>query len=98
VCTHGGPEARRSRVRRTSRYYMYHGYYRRCRTAVLYTWPRQSQCIPRAAIGRGFPQISVSFLHASCARGAGLTVYPPSRTLEPLAFNEYCRFDTSAFV
>jgi hypothetical protein len=32
-------------------------------------------------------------------RGArmGLTVYPPSRTLEPLAFDEYCRFDTSAF-
>jgi len=46
---------------------MYHGYYRRYRTAVLYTWLRQSQCIPRAAIGRGFPQISVNFLHASCA-------------------------------
>ena len=28
---------------------------------------------------------------------AGLTVYRPSRTLEPLAFDEYCRFDTSAF-
>ena len=27
----------------------------------------------------------------------GLTVYPPSRTLEVLAFDEYCRFDTSAF-
>jgi hypothetical protein len=27
----------------------------------------------------------------------GLTVYPPSRTLEPLAFDEYCRFDTSPF-
>ena len=27
----------------------------------------------------------------------GLTVYPPSRTLEFLAFDEYCRFDTSAF-
>ena len=28
---------------------------------------------------------------------AGLTVYPPSRTLELLAFDEYCRFDTSGF-
>ena len=28
---------------------------------------------------------------------AGLTVYPPSRTLELLAFDEYCRFDNSAF-
>ena len=28
---------------------------------------------------------------------AGLTVYPPSLTLELLAFDEYCRFDTSAF-
>ena len=28
---------------------------------------------------------------------AGLTVYPPSRTLELLAFDEYCRFDTIAF-
>jgi hypothetical protein len=47
----------------------------------------------------GFHKISVNFLHASRARGArqGLTVYPPSRTLEPLAFNEYCRFETSAF-
>jgi hypothetical protein len=27
---------------------------------------------------------------------AGLTVHPPSRTLELLAFYEYCRFDTSA--
>ena len=28
---------------------------------------------------------------------AGLTVYSPSRTLEPLAFDEYCRFYSSAF-
>jgi hypothetical protein len=27
---------------------------------------------------------------------AGLAVYPSSRALEPLAFDEYCRFDTSA--
>jgi hypothetical protein len=27
---------------------------------------------------------------------AGLTVYPPSRTLELLAFDEYCRFDTTS--
>jgi hypothetical protein len=27
---------------------------------------------------------------------AGLTVYPPSRTLELFAFDEYRRFDTSA--
>jgi len=31
------------------------------------------------------------------ARRVGLTVYPPSWTLELLAFDEYCRFDTSAF-
>ena len=33
--------------------------------------------------------IFVNFLHAWCARGtrAGLTVYPPSRTLEPSAFD-----------
>ena len=29
---------------------------------------------------------------------AGLTVYPPSRTFELLAFDEYCGFDTSAFI
>jgi hypothetical protein len=45
-------------------------------------------------------KISVNFLHASRARGApervcDLTVYPSSRTLELLAFDEYCRFDTS---
>ena len=36
------------------------------------------------------------FPHASRARGAraGLTVYPPSRTLEPLAFDEYCSLYT----
>ena len=28
---------------------------------------------------------------------ADLTVYPPSRTFELLAFDEYYRFDTSAF-
>ena len=35
-------------------------------------------------------------MHAfsQCAR-VGLTVYPHSRTWELLAFDEYCRFDTS---
>jgi hypothetical protein len=55
----------------------------------------------RARRGRaGFRNmISVNFLHASRARRAraGLTVYPLSRMLELLPFDEYCRFDTSAF-
>ena len=29
---------------------------------------------------------------------AGLAVYPPSQTLEVLVFDEYFRFDTSAFL
>jgi hypothetical protein len=36
-----------------------------------------------------------NFLNFRNAR-AGLTVYPPSRTFQLLAFDEYCRFDTSA--
>ena len=47
-------------------------------------------------------RVSVNFRKFSpCmvrARRAGLTVYPPSWTLELLAFDEYCRFDTSAFL
>ena len=43
-----------------------------------------------------FRNFSPCIARARRAR-AGLTVYPPSRTLEPLAFDEYCRFDTSAF-
>ena len=39
-----------------------------------------------------------SFCMARARRAhAGLTVYPPSRTFEPLAFDEYCRFDTFGF-
>jgi hypothetical protein len=53
---------------------------------------------PRSAGARDFMNFREK-IHASRARRAraGLTVYPPSRTLEPLAFDEYCRFDTSAF-
>ena len=39
-------------------------------------------------------RVSVNFRKFS-PRG-GLTVYPPSRTLEPLALYEYRDFDTSA--
>ena len=46
-------------------------------------------------------RVSVNFCKFSpCiarAARAGLTFYPPSRTFELLAFDEYCRFDTSAF-
>jgi hypothetical protein len=58
--------------------------------------------IARAAPARGFPQISVNFLHASRARRgrAYLTVYPSSRTLawtlELLAFDE--AFDEPPFI
>jgi hypothetical protein len=47
----------------------------------------------------GFRKFSGKNIHASRARRAraGLTVYPPSRTLEPLSFDKYCRFDTFAF-
>ena len=44
-------------------------------------------------------RISVNILHALRPRGAraGFREVPPSRTLEPLAFDGYCRFGTSAF-
>ena len=51
----------------------------------------------RGGRARGFVNIrkfSSCIAHARPAR-AGLTVYPRSRTLGPLAFDEYCRFDTS---
>ena len=49
-----------------------------------------------ARVSVNFRKFSPCIARARRAR-AGLTVYPPSRTLEPLAFDEYCRFDTSAF-
>ena len=55
--------------------------------------------LPRSARARDFVNFrggSSCIARARLAR-AGLTVYPPSRTLELLAFDEYCRFDTSAF-
>ena len=50
----------------------------------------------RARVSVNFRKFSPCIARARRAR-AGLTVYPPSRTLELLAFDEYCRFDTSAF-
>ena len=54
--------------------------------------------IARAKLARVFPQISVNFLHASRARRgrAYFTVYPSSRTLELLAFDE--AFDEPRFI
>jgi hypothetical protein len=52
--------------------------------------------LPRARVSVNFRKFSPCIARARRAR-ACLTVYPPSRTLEPLAFDEYCRFDTSAF-
>ena len=49
-----------------------------------------------ARVSVNFRKFSPCIARARRAR-AGLTVYPPSRTLELLAFDEYCRFDTSAF-
>jgi hypothetical protein len=54
---------------------------------------------PRSARARDFVNFrgeNSCIARARRAR-AGLTVYPPSRTFEPLAFDEYCRFVTSAF-
>ena len=51
----------------------------------------------RAWVFVNFRIFSPCMARARRAR-AGLTVYPPSRTLEPVAFDEYCRFDTSAFL
>ena len=46
----------------------------------------------------GFHKFSYFPLHGTrAARAHGFDSPPPSRTLEPLAFDEYCRFDTSAF-
>jgi hypothetical protein len=44
----------------------------------------------RVTLARGFPQISINVLQASRARRGRmyLKVYPPSRTLELLAFDE----------
>ena len=50
---------------------------------------------PRARNSINFRKFSPCIARARRTR-AGLTVHPPSRTLELLAFNEYCRFDTSA--
>jgi hypothetical protein len=68
---------------------------------VLYSWPRKINAwLPRSAAARDFVNFREKNSCIARARGvrAGLTVYPPSRTLEPLAFDEYCRFDTSAFI
>ena len=64
-----------------------------------YDWQKINAWRARGALAR----VSVKFRKFSpcIARTrracAGLTVYPSSRTLEHLAFDEYCRFDTSAF-
>ena len=67
---------------------------------ILYSWPRQNQRMtPAQRLRAGFRKFSKknSCIARPRRARAGLTVYPPSRTLEPLAFDEYCRFDTSAF-
>ena len=50
----------------------------------------------RAGVSVNFLKFSPCMVHARRTR-AGSTVYPPSRTLELLAFDVYYRFDTSAF-
>ena len=62
---------------------------------TVLVWPAENQCTV-ARVSVNFRKFSPCIARAQRAR-AGLTVYPPSRTLEPLAFDEYCRFDTSAF-
>ena len=47
---------------------------------------------------RKFPYIFSMHRARAWRARAGLTVYPLSWTLELLAFDEYCRFDTSAFL
>jgi hypothetical protein len=68
---------------------------------VLYFWPRQNQRMAAAqrpcARFRKFSGGNSCIARARRAARAGLTVYPPSRTLELLAFYEYCRFVTFAF-
>ena len=47
----------------------------------------------------GFHKFSYFPLHGTrAARAHGFDSPPPSRTLEPLAFDEYCRFDTFCFL
>ena len=50
-----------------------------------------------ARVSVNFRKFSPCIARARGAR-AGLTVYPLSWTLELLNFDEYCRFDTSAFL
>ena len=50
----------------------------------------------RARVSVNFRKFSPCMARAARAH-AGLTVYLSSRTLELLAFDAYCRFDTSAF-
>jgi hypothetical protein len=50
-----------------------------------------------ARVSVNFRKFSPCMARARRAR-AGSTVYPPSRNLELLAFDEFCRSDTSAFV
>jgi hypothetical protein len=63
-----------------------------------YVWRKIGAWCPRSARTRDFVNYRKKYSRiARVRRGlAGLTVYPPSRTLELLAFDEYCRFDTSA--
>jgi hypothetical protein len=67
--------------------------------SLLYLWAAQNSCMaPAQRPCAGFRKFSKKiFMHRARRGRAGLTVYPPSRTLELLAFDEYCRFDTSAF-
>jgi hypothetical protein len=67
---------------------------------ILYFWLRQNQRMaPAQRLCAGFRKFSGKNSCIARARRAraGLTVYPPSRTLELFAFYVYCRFDTSAF-
>ena len=50
----------------------------------------------RARVSVNFRKFSPCIARSRRAR-SNLTVYPPSRTLEALAFDDYCRFDTSGF-
>jgi hypothetical protein len=68
---------------------------------VLYLWAAGNHRMARARgalawVSVNFRKFSPCIARTRPAR-AGLTVHPPSRTLELLAFDEYCRFDTFAF-
>ena len=71
------------------------------RSRGVFTVPMTSR--KSVHIERNFARVSVNFRKniSRMARAwrahAGLTVYPASQTLEPLAFDEFCRFDTSTF-